>query len=328
MRPTLHPALVNGRFGDPAVFVRRLHTREALLFDIGDITALSARDVLRVDHVCVSHMHVDHFVGFDTLLRVNIGRTRTIRVVGPPGIAAAVGHKLAAYTWDLAERYDAELQFEVTEMAPPGRIGRTRFRLSRRFAAEPRDVLDMAGDRVLDAGDFTLHAAFVEHHGQSLAFAVSEPLHVNVWRNRVEARGFDTGQWLKPLKAAVRDGASDDRPIPLPDGGKATLGELRDLVSVEAGQKLGYVADMRDTPANRAAVAELCADADLLLIEAAFAANDAAQAQRRAHLTTRAAGEIARLAGARRVEPFHFSPRYGEREADMLAEVDRAFRGP
>ena len=35
MRPNLHPSLVNGRFGDPALFVGRLHRRGALLFDLG-----------------------------------------------------------------------------------------------------------------------------------------------------------------------------------------------------------------------------------------------------------------------------------------------------
>jgi len=44
----------------------------------------------------------------------------------------------------------------------------------------------------------------------------------------------------------------------------------------------------------------------------------------RRHLTTRAAGEIAREAGVRRVEPFHFSPRYAGQEARLLAEIATA----
>jgi ribonuclease Z len=40
-----------------------------------------------------------------------------------------------------------------------------------------------------------------------------------------------------------------------------------------------------------------------------------------------AAGEIARQANVRRVEPFHFSPRYAGDEVRMLAEVMTAFRG-
>src|SRR6266702_3297780 len=50
-------------------------------------------------------------------------------------------------------------------------------------------------------------------------------------------------------------------------------------------------------------------------------------ARNRAHLTTMAAGEIARQANVRRVEPFHFSPRYAGDEVRMLAEVMTAFRG-
>ena len=102
---------------------------------------------------------------------------------------------------------------------------------------------------------------------------------------------------------------------------------MRDLLSVERGQKLGYATDLRDTPSNRAAITALCAGADTLFIEAAFSAADRARADDRAHLTTTAAGEIARAACARRVEPFHFSPRNAN-EAAMLSEVGDAFGGP
>jgi ribonuclease Z len=78
---------------------------------------------------------------------------------------------------------------------------------------------------------------------------------------------------------------------------------------------------------NRAAIVRLVEGADTSSSRRPFAAADAALAGARAHLTTRAAGEIARAAKVRRVEPFHFSPRYGEREAEMLAEVLAAFSG-
>ena len=104
------------------------------------------------------------------------------------------------------------------------------------------------------------------------------------------------------------------------------LGSLRDLLTVTAGQKIAYVTDVADTPANRAAIVALVQNADVLFIEAAFAGADAALARERAHLTTTAAGEIAREANVRRVEPFHFSPRYAGEQERMLAEVMAAFR--
>jgi len=64
-----------------------------------------------------------------------------------------------------------------------------------------------------------------------------------------------------------------------------------------------------------------------LFIEAAFAQADAALAAERAHLTTATAGNLARLAGVRRIEPFHFSARYTGQETRLLEEVMAAFAG-
>jgi ribonuclease Z len=147
-----------------------------------------------------------------------------------------------------------------------------------------------------------------------------------VWKNRVAERGWTPGPWLQQLKGAVLGGAPDDARITIPDGGSAPLGKLRDLVSVGRGQRVAYVTDVADTPANRAAITELVRSADLLFLEARFAAEHQAEAAARAHLTTTACGEIGRAAGVRRIEPFHFSPRYDGEEERMLAEVAQAFR--
>lgn len=325
MTPTMHPRLVNGRFGDPAVFVEMLHRREALLFDLGDLSPLSARDLLRVSHVFVSHMHMDHFIGFDALLRVSVGREKSIRIVGPRGICDRVYHKLQGYEWDLVHRYPTDLVFDVVEVGQGGPERAARFRFKARFAsedAEPPHVANVAGGE-----GFTVTAVVLEHHGPCLGFAISEPAHANVWKSRLEERGFATGPWLQELKRAVLAGAGDDEPIALADGSIAPLGELRDIVAVGRGQKLAYVTDVADTPANRAAIATLAGGADLLFIESCFAAADSGQARARAHLTTTAAGEIACLAGVRRVEPFHFSPRYEGEEERMIDEVMAAFTG-
>ena len=97
MTPLLHPYLVNGRFGDPALYVECMFERWALLFDLGDQHALSARKLLRIRDVFVSHTHIDHFIGFDQLLRILIGRDQTVRLFGPSGILETVEHKLAGY---------------------------------------------------------------------------------------------------------------------------------------------------------------------------------------------------------------------------------------
>ena len=324
MRPTLHPRLVNGRFGDPGLFVEQLHRRRAFLFDLGDLSPLSARDLLRVSHVFVTHTHIDHFIGFDALLRINVGRDATIELVGPPGFADQVGHKLLGYQWDLVDRYEADLVFRVTELHPHGRTRAARFRFKRAFAREDLGEGEAEAGLVARVDGLAVRAALLEHHGPCLGFAVAEPAHVNVWPNRVEARGLAAGPWLQGLKQAVLEGRPDDWPVDLP-GGAVPLAELRDLVSVGPGQKLAYVTDVADTPANRVAIADLARGADIFFLESCFAAEDRARARARAHLTTTAAGEIGRAAAVRRLEPFHFSPRYETQEARMLAEVEAAF---
>lgn len=180
---------------------------------------------------------------------------------------------------------------------------------------------------------FRVTTAVLEHRTPCLGFAVEEMAHVNVWKNRLAELGLPVGPWLRELKRAVVENRRDDYPIEVRLGSKPSnvrempFGRLRAAVTVTPGQKIGYVTDVADTPGNRQAIIRLVLNADLLFIEAAFAQADAALAAERAHLTTVAAGSIAREAAVRRVEPFHFSPRYSGDEARLLDEVLVAFVG-
>ena len=331
MRPRFYPSLVNGRYGDPALFVDLLMERRAIMFDLGDIAALPGRSVLRLTDVFVSHAHMDHFFGFDHLLRLLIGRDRELRLYGPEGFIDRVAARLAGYTWNLAHRYEAELAFAVTEVAGD-RARCARFRLATRFAREDGGESATEDGLLLDEPSVSVRCAGLEHGTPVLAFAMQEAEHVNIWRNRVDELGFDTGPWLTVLKSAIFNRRPDDTPITARrrsgETGTLPLGFLREkIVSITPGQKLAYVTDVADTAENRARIVRLARGADTLFIESVFACEDAALAEARKHLTTAAAGAIAREAGVARAEPFHFSPRYAGQEARMLAEVEAAFRG-
>ena len=326
MRPLLHPTLVNGRGGDPALYIETLFERRAILFDLGDIAALAPRKVQRLAHVFVSHTHIDHFIGFDRLLRLLVGREKTVNLWGPAGFIDQVGHKLQAYRWNLVDRFLCDLVFVVTEVDPALATRTARFRLKTAFAAEDLGAGKSADGVLYREPTFSVATAVLAHRTPCLGFAVAEAEHVNVWKNRLAELGLPVGPWLRALKRAVLEDRPDDSPIKT-GARELPLGALRGAVTVTPGQKIAYVTDVADTPANRAAIVKLARDADILFIEAAFAQADAALAAERAHLTTRAAGEIARAANVRRLEPFHFSPRYAGEEQRMLEEVAAAFAG-
>ena len=116
MRPLLHASLINGRSGDPVLWIETLFERRAILFDLGDIAALPPRKIHRLEHVFVSHTHIDHFIGFDQMLRVLVGRDKTINLYGPAGIVTQVERKLTAYCWNLVGSYACDLVFRVSEI--------------------------------------------------------------------------------------------------------------------------------------------------------------------------------------------------------------------
>jgi ribonuclease Z len=92
------------------------------------------------------------------------------------------------------------------------------------------------------------------------------------------------------------------------------------------GTKICYVTDVAFDPHNVQRITALAAGAAQLFIECVFLDQDADHAARKRHLTARQAGSIAGAAGAKLVIPFHFSPRYAEREAQLRAEIEAAAR--
>ena len=335
MRPIFQADLVNGPFGDPGLIIDLKFERRALLFDLGDLVALPTRRMLRVTDVFVSHAHMDHFAGFDRLLRVCLGRDTGVRLYGPPGFIDQVEHKLSAYTWNLVDNYEAEFVVRVDEVHPDGRAARASFSSRARFRRQDLEGGDTPGGLLLEDPLFQVRAIFLDHGIPSLGFRFEEGVHINVWKNRLEELGLPTGPWLTELRARVRECAPDSTPIVVRwrdrEGSRErafTVGELRSRVlELVPGQIVCYVTDVAWTAENARRITEFASGADVLFIEAVFLEADGDHAARKMHLTARQAGELARAAGARQAFPFHFSPRYLGREQAVRDEFEAAWRG-
>jgi ribonuclease Z len=335
MRTLFDPRPVNDAFGDPGLYADFRDERRALLFDIGDITALPPRKLMRLSHVFVTHTHMDHFAGFDRLLAVVLGRKENLVLFGGPRFVDQVEHKLSAYTWNVVHRYDVALTIDAREIGSDGRARRACFSSLERFARQACGPFEPTSDVLHDEPTFRVRARFVDHDIPCLAYALEEKAQVKVDKDRLLTLGLGVGAWLRDLKHAVLTGAPRDSPIRVQWRDRSgdheetrTAGELQQLIlDIVPGRRIGYVTDLRYTGANVDTLSRLLADVDVLYIESVFLDEDADHAARKNHLTARQAGLIAHRLRAKAVVPFHFSPRYEGRDAELIAEVQAAWSG-
>ena len=318
------------------LFVDCMFERRALLFDLGDIRALPPRKMMRISHAFITHAHMDHFIGFDGLLRILLGRDKDLHLFGPPGFLAHVEHKLRAYTWNLVHNYASDFTLRVTEVDGNGAGRRASFRCQGEFRREGDGCVACPDNVLLREPAVQVRCALLDHGGiPCLAYALQEQAHVNVWKNRLQEMGLPLGAWLRDLKQAVLRNEPDEwqmrvawREGDIQQERTLPLSELKPALRIVRGQKIAYVTDVAWHQDNVAHIIELARDADLLFIEAAFMERDAGHGRRKFHLTARQAGEIARAANVGCVIPLHFSPRYqGDDRTSLRAEVAAAFGG-
>src|SRR5262249_2251491 len=170
-KSSLRPRLLNGQTGDPALLLNLRWQGRALLIDLGRIDRTPAAVLLPIEAVFVSHAHMDHFMGFDQLLRLFLARDATLRLYGPAGLAGCVAGKLAGYVWNLTDEY--AFAVEVTEIGA-AEMTTWRFAARRRFAREPLGPPRPFDGVVLSDPVFRVEAAPLDHRIVSMAYAVTE----------------------------------------------------------------------------------------------------------------------------------------------------------
>ncbi len=326
MTSLVQPSIVNEPFSDPGLFIDFRFGRRAVLFDLGDLTPLSPRQLLRVTHCFVSHTHMDHFSGFDRLLRICLHRDTPLHLIGPAGFADRIEHKLRAYTLNLLDENSVDFIIIASEFSGAGFDRVCEFRAREAFRRREQRPVQLGPGQLLDEQEFCIAGAVLDHGIPCLAFALEEKLRVNVWREGLRRLGLPVGPWLRQAKAAVRLGAPDHSAIKIHDDLTVPLGDLRQhALRTARGQKIAYVVDLAYNRLNVDKVVALAREADQLFIEAPFLDVDAVIAAERRHLRARQAGNIAKQAGVRRLIPFHFSARYRDRGDELMREAEEAF---
>lgn len=282
-----------------------------MLFDLGRIEPLSVREILKLSDVFVSHTHIDHFIGFDHLLRCSLNREQELRLYGPAGFIANVHGKLAGYTWNLIRDYPLVL---VVHEIDGVTLRKVQFKAAHDFHIEGEAIASFSGI-LLEEPALCVRATILDHKIPCLGFSLEDSTRFNIKSNVLQSMGLKSGPWLDELKNKLRESHPGETRLQAPlisgESKELTLQEWHDLVIVETrGEKIAYVVDNQYNPTNSGRILSLARNADLFYCEASFSQTDEDLARDRFHLTATQAGLLACRAQVKRLIPFHFSPRY------------------
>ncbi|MCD6535200.1 MAG: hypothetical protein J7L25_14150 [Deltaproteobacteria bacterium] len=320
-----HIEALNSPFGDPGFILRHNYTGQALLFDLGDLHGLSAKSILKVSHIFISHGHIDHLIGFDHLLRLTLNRSKHLHIFGPPGITEMIGHKLQGYCWNLTAHY--ELLISVHDIHE-NMIEQKTFACRQKFQPQATTTQPRKDATIFTAPTFSIAAATLDHGTPCLAFAMKEPLQVKIRPEELDRRGWPPGPWLSKVRQALQAKSPTDTVIEIA-GQNHQLQEIAEAIAlIEPGLTIAYVTDTGFTQQNLQQLIPLIKGADLLLCEAAFLESAADKAKVSRHLTAAQAGKLASLAQVGHLQLFHFSPRHTDEKEAFYQQAREYFTGP
>lgn len=299
---------LSGPTQDPFLLIDFENESRALLFDCGVRIWGRVKTILKLDHLFITHAHIDHMIGFDHIIRALLGESAVLHVHGPRGIIERLSSKLNGYDWDRSA--EQELILELNEYADGQRISQTRA-CNRRFnMTGPETVTDWDGP-IVQEKTFSVYAVPVFHGGSSChAYVMKEVDYARIHKEQLEDLGEIPGPWVGRLLDLYNSNALDGQTI---DTGRRVhdAARLADaLIRVQTGRTVVYITDTVFRDSWVARLAEIASNADLVVCESTFLNEDKALAETYHHLTSVQAAEIARTLNAGRLMLFHISSRY------------------
>lgn len=312
-----------GPFDDPALMVSPTNSDTAILFDCGTLHGLKVRDLQKVRWLFLTHLHIDHLIGFDHLLRVRLFSAVPLTIYGPPGTAETIGHRLLGYAWNLTS--GSPFIVRVFELSAGARQG-VQFLCHRSFRPEPipesalvEAPRDEGGEVLLSEGLTVTHCP-VQHGVPCLSYRLDRRSPPKFSLETARSLGLTPGPWVRRLVSGeeVRlqvEGVPRDR---------AWLAQR--LLQPPVEHSLGFLTDTRLEEALAQRLSEFFRGVDVLCCESAYLDDEADLAFKNLHMTTTQVATFARRCGVGRLLLFHLSRRHCERgSAQHLAEARALF---
>lgn len=317
---------VNGTTGDPAVYGFFPKKGQGILLDLGVVDNLSNKELLKVSHVFISHTHIDHFIGFDRILRVNIPHFRTLNFYGPKGIAQNIHHKLLGYTWNLLDT--DQLRFKITEIDSEGRISTWSMTNNDQFTLrQESNDLDSSMVGTL-TGNINISATYLNHGNiGSIAYKFCFPSRQKIDAQKLSKDGILCGPWIKELQTLLLKSPKDlaDNSIVIQNKTYQAKELVERYFIFHKPLSFGYVTDIGFTKENQVSLRNLLDPATFIICEASFLDKDEKRAAEKMHLTTKQAAQIAIDSNCKKLYTFHYSNIYGSQIEDHISEIELFF---
>ncbi len=278
------------RRNHPAVLLK--YKAENVLVDCGEGTQRQFRKAklnpCKVTKILISHWHGDHVLGLPGLLQtLNLnGYNGELVIYGPKGSKRKFQEMVAPY---LGFYWDVSKQ------------------MGNKFDIVVKEV---SGGVVFDSDDFYLEAVEVDHGCPALAYSFVVK----------EKKRLDKGKLAKlkipnsPLVGELVNGKTVEINGKKVDGKK--------LMYVDPSRKVSFVMDTAIT----AGLVELAKDADVLISEATYSAEEQDIAKKHGHLTSVDAATIAKKAKVKALVLMHLSQRYEGIPKMILGEAKKVFK--
>ncbi len=284
--------------------------------DCGDLSRLSLSELHAVDTVFLSHGHIDHWIGFDQLLRAQLFQGHELRVLGPAGLHAMLDGKLRGYTWNLVA--DSQLLIAGYEWNQ-GHWLRCDYPCARRFQSAgppaPAELPELEG--------WELGWVELQHGVACLGFRLQAPRQFRFRVEQAQSEGLTPGPWVEQLK---RSRALGHRQLKLRlDERELSAESLWDLLEELQPCSLAYITDTRLGPDTRGRIVERFGPTQQLWCEAAFLEHQRQLAEDKLHATAREAAQLALELPAQELHLFHLSRRTQGDADDHLREARSLF---
>jgi len=324
----LEPTFFAGLLDDPVLLVRVRQLGSNLLFDCGQIHHLAKRVLTAVDAVFISHAHMDHWMGIDTLIRHLHATPKIVDLFGPPGITDKLEHHLAGYDWNLAE--ENWCRFRVHDVHPQEIIS-SIFSGPEGFLRQPLGRR-ARNDRVIFRNRLSQVAAETcDHRVPSLIFRIEERPQLRIDTQKLAEQNLVPGPWLKELKYRYSHPGTDTKPLLIQRSTPAGTEEfpLEDIAELcrQIGQPqdhpgIGYISDIGYTASNRRRISSLLKGVNLLLCECTFLRAAKEKARVSCHLCSDDVNQLLDELRPTFFLPMHLSKTYNRRSRELYRELE------